>query len=184
MTVAALLVLLGIFTRLNPEHVHNLAPIGAIAVYAGARLSARWALAVPLVIMVATDLVLDLYLFPQYRRGPFDPSRLAVYGSYLAMVALGRWTSREARFAIPVAMTLAGSLLFFATTNFAVWASGMSLQPMTLPGLLACFGDAVPFYRATLTADVFGAVALFGVDAALRSFPLGSTAKVPTVDVE
>ena len=184
MTIAALLVLLGILTRLNPEHVHNLAPIGAIALYAGARLSTKWALAVPLVIMVATDLVLDLYLFPQYRRGAFDPSRLAVYGSYLAMVALGRWTSRDARFAVPVTMTLVGSLLFFAATNFAVWASGMSLQPLTLPGLIACYGDAVPFYRATLTADFFGAVALFGADALLRSLLVGSTATIPRVDAQ
>ena len=65
-------------------------------------------------------------------------------------------------------MTLAGSLLFFTVTNFAVWASGVSLQPQTLPGLIACYGDAVPFYRATLLADLGGAVVLFGLDALIR----------------
>ena len=184
MTIATLLILLGIFTRLNPEHVHNLAPIGAIAVYAGARLPKVWSWAVSAIIMVATDLVLDLYLFPQYRRGPFDPSRLAVYGSYLAMVGLGRWTARDARFAMPVAMTLAGSLLFFAVTNFAVWASGMSLQPLSVSGLIACYGDAVPFYRTTLAADFLGAVALFGLDALLRPLLAGSTSPVAAIDAE
>ncbi|QDV37945.1 DUF6580 family putative transport protein [Tautonia plasticadhaerens] len=168
MTTAFLLVLLGVFARLNPDHIHNLVPIGAIALYAGARLPRWWAVAVPMAIMVVTDLLLDLYYYPQYGRGLFEPSRMAVYGSYLAMVLLGRWTSRDRKFAVPVAMTLAGSLLFFVVTNFATWASGMSLRPVTLPGLFACYGDAVPFYRATLLADLGGAVALFGLDAILR----------------
>lgn len=168
MTTAFLLILLGVFARLNPEHLHNLVPLGAIALYAGARLSRRYALAVPLVIMVATDLVIDLVYYPQFRRGPLDPTRLAVYGSYLAIVLLGRWTSRDAKFAMPVGMAVVGSLLFFVVTNFAVWASGVSLQPGTIAGLIACYGDAVPFYRATLVADLSGAVVLFGLDSVLR----------------
>jgi hypothetical protein len=168
MTTACLLVLFGILARLNPDHIHNLVPIGAIALYAGARLPRRWAVVVPMAIMVATDLYLDLVKFPQYARGILDPSRVAVYGSYLVMVGLGRWTSRDRTFAVPVAMTLVGSLFFFAVTNFASWASGMSLQPTTLPGLVACYGDAVPFFRSTLAADLGGAVLLFGLDALIR----------------
>lgn len=182
MTTAFLLILFGVFARLNPEHIHNLVPLGAIALYAGARLSTRYAFAVPMIIMILTDLFIDLYLYPQYRRGPLDPSRLAVYGSYLAIVGLGRWTSRDAKFAVPVGMTLLGSMLFFFATNFAVWASGFSLQPMTFTGMIACFGDAVPFYRSTLAADLGGAVALFGLDALLR--PLLTSRPAVALDAE
>ena len=166
--IALSLVLLGVFARLNPEHVDNLVPLGAIALYAGARLPRAWALLVPMAILVASDLVIDLYYYPQYGRGPFDPTRMAVYGSYLAIVALGWFTCRRSTIARPVGMALVGSLLFFVVTNFATWAAGMSLRPMTGAGLVGSYVDAVPFYRTTLAADVLGAVALFGVDALAR----------------
>ena len=177
--IALSLVLVGILARLNPEHVDNLVPIGAIALYAGARLPRRWAIAVPLLIMAATDLALDLYYYPQYGRGPFDPTRLAVYGAYLAIVALGRSTCRRSTFAMPMAMALAGSLLFFVVTNFATWASGMSLRPMTGAGLIGAYVDAVPFYRNTLAADLLGAAVLFGADALLRPVSSGRRVTAP-----
>lgn len=180
--IALSLVLLGVFARLNPEHVDNLVPLGAIALYAGARLPRRWAFVVPMAIMLASDLALDLYYYPQYGRGPFDPTRLAVYGSYLAIVALGWSTCRRSMnpkqapmglagveaASKPLAAALVGSLLFFFVTNFATWAAGMSLRPMTAAGLVGCYVDAVPFYRTTLAAEVLGTIALFGVDALAR----------------
>ncbi|WP_158633667.1 DUF6580 family putative transport protein [Tautonia sociabilis] len=181
MFIATLLILFGVAARLNPDHVHNLVPIGAMALYAGARLPRGWAFAVPVAIMVASDFVLDRYYYAEYERALLDPSRLAVYGAYLAMVLLGRQTCRESRFAVPVTMTLVGSLLFFFVTNFAAWASGMSLQPRTPTGLIACFGDAVPFYRNTIAADLLGAVALFGLDALLR--PVLASRPVATAGV-
>jgi len=165
MTSALLLILFGIFARLNPEHVDNLVPMGAIAVYAGARLRLRWALAVPLVAMIASDLVIDLGYDSAFRRGVFDPTRWTIYGCYLAMVGLGAATCRRATFLKPIGVTILGSLLFYFVTNFAVWATGSSLQPMTLKGLWLCYIDAIPFYRSTITAELVGAVCLFGVDA-------------------
>jgi hypothetical protein len=52
------------------------------------------------------------------------------------------------------------SLIFFAITNFGVWAfSGM--YPLTVEGLTACYVAALPFLQHTIIGDMLWAVALF-----------------------
>jgi hypothetical protein len=52
-------------------------------------------------------------------------------------------------------------LLFFVTTNFAVWAfSGM--YPDDLGGLIRCYVAALPFLQNTVTGDIVWSAALFG----------------------
>ena len=58
MTTAVLLVLLGALTRLLP-HPPNFVALGALALYSGARLPRRVAVAVPLAAMALSDLALD-----------------------------------------------------------------------------------------------------------------------------
>ncbi len=55
---AVLLVFLGAFSRLLP-HPPNLVAMGAIGLYAGARLPRRWAWVIPIAAMALSDLVLD-----------------------------------------------------------------------------------------------------------------------------
>ena len=58
-------------------------------------------------------------------------------------------------------LVLSSSLLFFATTNFAVWAfSGM--YPKDVAGLVQCFVLALPFLHNSIAGDVFWATVLFG----------------------
>ena len=59
MTTAVLLVFLGALSRLIP-HPPNFVALGALALYAGARLPRRWAIAVPLAAMALSDFVLDV----------------------------------------------------------------------------------------------------------------------------
>jgi len=64
--------------------------------------------------------------------------------------------------AVPViAAMLSCSLIFFVTTNFAVWAfSGM--YPLTWQGLTQCFIAALPFLDKTVLGDLFWTAVLFG----------------------
>jgi hypothetical protein len=64
--------------------------------------------------------------------------------------------------AIPVIVAmLSCSLIFFATTNFAVWAfSGM--YPLTWQGLVQCYVAALPFLDKTVLGDLFWTAVLFG----------------------
>ena len=56
---------------------------------------------------------------------------------------------------------LACSLIFFATTNFAVWAFSGLYSPDTT-GLLQCYVAALPFLKYTVAGDLFWSAVLFG----------------------
>jgi hypothetical protein len=72
-------------------------------------------------------------------------------------IAVRRW-----RGAAPtVAAMIASSLLFFAATNFAVWAFD-GMYPMTLQGLAECYIAALPFLDRTVLGDLAWCAALFG----------------------
>lgn len=149
--------------RLLP-HTWNLAPMGALALFAGACLSSRWAaLLVPLSAMALSDLA--LYFTKGY---PADP---AVYLSFAMIVGIGFWLHSRRRLLPIVAAALASSILFFVVTNFAVWLTGGGLsRPKTLEGLLLCYGDAIPFFRPTLVGDALFTTVMFGGFALLEYF--------------
>jgi vitamin B12 transporter len=162
MTTAVLLILFGALSRLIP-HPPNFVAMGAIGLYAGARLPRRWSWAVPLAAMALSDFLIDWGT----GRPPVTPVRLAVYGSFVLMVLLGRTLARSARTGRLVALSAGGAVLFFLTTNFAVWAS-MGTYPPTAAGLAACYMMAIPWFWNTLAAELLGTAALFGRDALAR----------------
>ena len=160
------MIVLAAVSRLLP-HPPNFTPIAALALFGGAYLAdRRLAFLVPLAAMFASDLVLGLHrLMP------------VVYGCFAVMVCVGGWL-RTRRRVLPVAgATLAGSILFFVSTNFGVWAVG-TLYPKTVQGLIECYGAAIPFFRNTFLGDAFYAAVLFGGMAlAERCFPVLSGAR-------
>jgi len=162
MTTALLLVLLGALSRLIP-HPPNFVAMGAIALYAGARLPRRWAWAVPIAAMAASDLAID---WGTGRRA-ITLVRLAVYGSFALMVLAGRLLARNACAGRLAALAAGGAVFFFLTTNFAVWAS-LGTYPPTPEGLAAAYVLAIPWFWNTLAAELAGTAALFGLDALAR----------------
>jgi Family of unknown function (DUF6580) len=146
--------------RIAP-HPWNFAPVGAMAIFAGATLrDRRLAFLVPLLALFAGDIFIGFHkLMP------------VVYASFLVSVAIGLWLRKRRTVARIGAATLAGAIQFFLVTNFAVWAVGLT-YPRTGLGLLACYAAGVPFFWNTLAGDAFYAVLLFGGFAlAERLFP-------------
>jgi hypothetical protein len=138
--------------RLMP-HVPGFWPATASALFAGAMMRNRaLAVATPLAAMLVSDAVIG---FDQWQL------TIAVYAS-LAVAAAAGMASRQmqARFAI-IPVAVACSLLFFVTTNLAVWAFS-DLYPRTLDGLAKCFVAAIPFLEKTLVSDLFWVAVLFG----------------------
>lgn len=80
----------------------------------------------------------------------------------ITLPAFGGMLARRWPGAIPVIVAmLSCSLIFFATTNFAVWAfSGM--YPLTWQGLVQCYVAALPFLDKTVLGDLFWTAVLFG----------------------
>jgi hypothetical protein len=150
--LAGALVALVVIARLLP-HAPNFTPVAAVALFAGTMLHHRGlAIAAPVAAMIASDALLGFY----------DWRVMGVVYAALALPAvIGMLAKhiRVSRMLVPAA--LSGSLLFFMTTNFAVWAfSGM--YPQTMDGLIACYVAALPFLKNTVAGDLFWSVALFG----------------------
>lgn len=135
-------------SRLLP-HPDNVAPIAAIALFAGARFERKsLAFALPLLPMLLSDLVLG------------HPSKLA-YLSFALTVCLGFTLRRQAGAARVIGASLAASVLFFLVTNCVFLGSG-HMYPKTFEGLLLSYEMGIPFFRGTLLGDLFYSTLLFG----------------------
>ena len=148
--------------RLVP-HPPNFTPIGAMALFSGAYLGRRGAIALvaPLGALLLSDLVLGFY-----RGMP------TVYFSVALVVLIGALALRHRSPLRIGAAALASSILFFVLTNFGMWLSS-GFYPRTLAGLEACYVAAIPFFQNTVAGDLFYATLLFGGFALLeRSLPV------------
>lgn len=133
-------------------HPWNFTPIGAMALFSGAKLPNKWAaFLTPLTALFLGDLFAGIYKL-----------MIVVYLSFALSVLIGRYfRDRQTVGALSLA-TLLGAVQFFLITNFAVWRFGFTLYPKSLAGLLQCYAAGVPLFGNTLAGDAFYAVVLFG----------------------
>lgn len=148
------------FIRLLP-HAPNFTPLGAMALFAGAYLSNRYlAFLLPLATLIISDALMGFY-------GWAFPGQVAVtYSSFMLITLLGRNLAQN-KSAIRVGMgSLAGTVIFFITTNFAVWATGFftaaPLYPTNFSGLTECFLMAIPFFQNSILGDLVYNALFFG----------------------
>jgi hypothetical protein len=135
--------------RLIP-HPANVAPIAALALFAGSYLEdRRLAFAVPFGALLLSDLVLGLY-----------PGLVFVYAGFALSVCIG-FALRKRSVGRIAAGTLASALVFFLVTNFGAWLT-LPMYPKTPDGLLAAYVAGIPFLRNALAGDALYAVLLFG----------------------
>lgn len=133
--------------RLSP-HVPNMAPVAAIALFAGAYLDRRVVPWVPLAIMIASDLIIGLHDVVFY-----------TWGAFLLIGFMGIWLKKRRTPANILAATAFSALVFFVISNFGVW---LAWYPHTWEGLSACYIKAIPFFRNTMIGNLFFALVLFG----------------------
>jgi hypothetical protein len=141
-------------------HVPNVSPIAAVALFGGFYFATPWAaIAVVLAALGLSDAVL----------GAYDPRIMAmVYAGLLVPVAFRFLFARGPSLVRAAAGSLGASAVFFAVSNFAVWAfSGMYQHSMA--GLAACFTMALPFFQNTVVGDLAFTFILFGSYAAVRA---------------
>lgn len=162
----------------------NMAPVGAICLFGGAYLAdRRWAFAVPLISLVASDLGIGILMGDiWFGLHPLIP---VVYGSFLLMVWLGtslqnsreRWPGLVTRLVAIGGTAFVAELLFFVTTNFANWYFQSAIAPDTPPlfpytaaGLVANYVAALPFFGKSLIGTLAYGAALFGGYELLQRF--------------
>jgi hypothetical protein len=144
----------------------NLVPVGALSLFVGSRLRGWYAFALPVLVMLVSDLLLILPL-ARMNQQAFSLGTPIIYASFAAYVLIGRLIhQRELSPMVIGGAALLAGVQFFLITNFVVWLrSGM--YPHSFAGLMACFTAGLPFYRNTLAGDLFFSAAFFGLHAGL-----------------
>jgi hypothetical protein len=148
--IAALLILFGVLLRLLP-HAANMTPLIAIALVSGVYLGRSYALLVPLIAMIASDIFIGFYS---------TPIMLSVYASMALAGLLGFALRDHRRTEARIAVSFTASTLFFLVTNWAVWQFG-TMYAHSLSGLVESYTLALPFYRNALVGDLFYSMSLF-----------------------
>lgn len=141
--------------------VPNFAPTAAITLFSGFYFrDLRRAVLVPLAAMLLSDLWIGFYS-PQVM--------LVVYTAFLFPLCFRRMLRSRVTLPRIGGAVVSGSIVFFLTTNFAHWA-WMGSYPLTLGGLSACYGAALPFFKFTLLGDVFWCGITFGTYGLIHAY--------------
>lgn len=159
---------LAIAARLLP-HPWNFTPLGASLLFAGFILPKKW-LWLPIVALGASDLIIGTY---------HAPVMIAVYLSYGLVMAAAYNLRSYYNFGVALITSLGGAVLFFLITNAAVWLwSGMYQSDIT--GLWASYAAGLPFFRNSLSGDLFYSAVFFGVyELAPLAFRLRRASRAP-----
>ncbi len=152
LAMVAFLVALDVTARLLP-HAPGVWPVAATALFAGRSLRMPLlALIVPLAAVFLSNMA--------FANDDWAVT-MVIYAVVIVPVFAGMLI-RHRRGVLPIAVAMIScSLIFFAATNFAVWAFN-GMYPMTWDGLVACYVAALPFLDRTVLGDLFWAAALFG----------------------
>ena len=144
----AIIILMAALSRLIP-HPPNFTPIMAIGLFSGVYFKNRqFAVVVPLLAMMASDLVLG-----------FHGTMIWVYSS-IVVISLSASSLKPKMMNLGFA-SVGSSLFFFLVTNFGVWLTS-SFYPKTLTGLGACYTAGLPFLQNAMVGDLMYVGILFG----------------------
>ncbi|HWZ84478.1 MAG TPA: DUF6580 family putative transport protein [Terriglobales bacterium] len=157
--LAYLFVLFAVASRLPNfiPHLWNFTPVAAALLYFGARGSRRqmW---MPLALLIASDLILDKYVYHY----PYSWDLFLTWGWYAGMLLLGTNLRENSKWFRIAGAAVTGSVSFFLISNFGVWAA-THIYPKNASGLMACYAAGVPFFRNTLAGDLIYTAAMFGL---------------------
>ena len=169
-------------TRLIPEEhrLLNFAAAGAVALFAAARMGLTTAIAVA----VGGMLLSDLLLWQASGRNADYLPMPSVYLGLAGYLVVGRLLRRTENPVFVGSGAVAGSVWFFAVTNFASWLAQALPYGYSFAGLVDCFRQGLPFYRGTVTGDLVFSGVLFGAHAVLARLVRPAELKPVAVTVE
>src|SRR5690606_29743526 len=156
---------MNMMTRPAPDNVFAPGPLVLAALIFVAALSR---LAVPLLAMLASDLVLVSIMGGSYVTYLGGVSFWTVYACIALSTVLGFGLRGKASAARVLGYSLAGSVLFFAVTNFGAWLGSPGFYPRNAAGLAAAYVAGIPFFKWTVVGTMAYAAFLFGGFALLR----------------
>ena len=139
-------VVMGPFVQLESAWLANFAPLAAIALCSAAYFPPKYKFAVPLVLLFASDVILNLH----YGASLLDP---LIVGRYLALILVGCLGLRlhtRASLKTMLPASIAGSLLLYLIANTFSWLSDPGYIK-NLAGFIQAQTVGLPAYSATPT---------------------------------
>lgn len=157
LVVVAYRVVSGFVGHGDLEWMNNFAPVAAIALCGAVYLPRRIAVALPLAMLVVSDVILNL---GRYHAPLLSWDILPRYAALALISTIGFALRGRTRFAGLLGASIAGSILFYVVTNTGSWiseagytkdfAGWMQAQTTGLPG----FAPSWFFFRQTLLSDL------------------------------
>ncbi len=145
--LAISLIIIGILLRFAP-HAPNFTPVAAIALFGGVYLKKKYAFLVPLALMILSDIFIGMHNVVIF-----------TWGGFALVTVAGMWLKKR-KSALAIAGTsIFSSVLFYAVSNFGVWAMGW--YPRSLKGLFDCYIMGLPFLRDFTAATLVYSVVFF-----------------------
>lgn len=150
-------------SRLIP-HWPNFTAVGAAAIFGGASIRKSWvAILIPLSAIFVSDLIINNVFYNAYYEGfvLFGQSSSWIYAGLILMTVLAHFSISSFN-ALPIVGTaVAGSVLFFALTNYGVWI-GNPLYTQDASGLVMAYEAGLPFLLNSMFANVLFSGVFFG----------------------
>lgn len=146
---AGLLILAASLYRAWPDRPYGFAPQMAMALFGGAVIKdKRLAFLLPLLSMLFSDVLYQiLYNNGLTEISGFYSGQWLNYLLIAGVTVFGFLLKRLTALRV-LLFSLSGSLIFFITSNFSVWAGGGGFErPKTFAGLMQCYYDGLAFYR-------------------------------------
>ena len=147
--LALSLIICGILLRFA-VHAPNFTPVAAIALFSGVYLTKKYALIVPLALMIISDIFLGMHNVVIF-----------TWGGFVLTTVLGFWLKKRKTVLGVAGASVVSSLLFYLVSNFGVWLMGW--YPRTLGGLIDCYIMAIPFLRNFTMATLAYSAIFFGL---------------------
>ena len=150
-------VVLGIAGSSDLQWLHNFSPVAAVALCGAVYLPRRTAIVLPLAMLLASDVVLNLV---HYNRPLLTWEIIPRYFALLLITAIGFGLRGKAQLPKMLAASVVGSIVFYLITNTGSWLAEPAYAK-TAAGWVQALTIGVPgwpstwwFYRHTLLSDV------------------------------
>ncbi|MFA6379037.1 MAG: DUF6580 family putative transport protein [Candidatus Omnitrophota bacterium] len=143
------LLLFGVMMRLI-VHPANFTPVLALILFGGVYCNKKYALFLPLLLMMVSDAILGVHSLI-----------LFTWGSLMLIALIGLWLRERRDWLHLTAASFGAAVLFYVVTNFGVWLLGY--YPMNLKGLVDCYVLAIPFFRTMLVSTLVYSFVFFGL---------------------
>ncbi|MFL6567619.1 MAG: DUF6580 family putative transport protein [Chthoniobacterales bacterium] len=146
LSAVAYRIVTGLFAHTDSIGLLNFAPLAAIALCAAAYFPPKFKFTVPMIALLASDIVLNLH----YGYSLVSPFVVSHYIGFAIVGCLGLLLSGRASFKTLLPASIAASLIFYIVTNSVSWIYDPGYAK-NMAGWLECLTTGLPAYSATPT---------------------------------